>query len=61
MTVKELINLLKEYPDDMLVVTETQDDSYAPIPNKRIFKFNFSYWENSKMNSIPANQEHICL
>ena len=59
MTVKELINLLKEYPDDML--TETLGDSCATFPNKRVFKFDYNYWDNSKIQSIPANQEHICL
>jgi hypothetical protein len=60
-TVGELIKELQKYPDNMIVINEDQEDSWAPFPRKECHSFEFHYWENSKLLAIPKHQEFIKL
>lgn len=63
MTNKEPQEELKKYPDDLIVVLETQDDSYVPSIRLAKFEFSYSYWgeNNLEIKKIPANTEFIKL
>lgn len=61
MTVGELIKALKKFNPDLIVVYQTIEDVYEPIPFPRTFTFDTNYWSGSELKIIPKNQEHIIL
>ncbi len=61
MTVQELIIELQKYDENLIAVTESQDDSYSPCPHEEKYDFNYSYWEGSRLMSIPKGTKFIKL
>lgn len=62
MTIKQLIEELQKYDPNMIVITESQDDSYSPAPSTRKFAFKYNYWdEKHQIQSVPENQEFVTL
>ncbi len=62
MTVKELVELLEKYPDDLRVVVNGYEDGYDDISPKRIFTRKIQLdagthdWEGQHGEPLPANE-----
>ena len=62
MTVKELMELLGKYPDDLRVVVNGYEDGYDDISPKRIFTTKIQLdagthdWEGQHNEPLPANE-----
>lgn len=61
MTVKELIEELKKFPEDLVVVYSTQEDTYGPSPMIERFSFDSSYYTGIEFVKLPANVPFVVL
>mgnify|MGYP001589203488 CR=1 FL=1 len=62
MTVKELIENLKRFDQDLVIICNWCEESSVPFPRIEKHDFNYSYWdEHSHLKSIPKNTEFIVL
>lgn len=61
MVVKELIEILKGFDENLIVTYTTQEDRCGVYP--RVIKHNFdtTYWDDGDFHRIPANTEFIEL
>lgn len=60
MTVKELIEELKKYPENMIIITQNEEN-YEPCCQERTLSFSTDYWSKFDLKSIPANEKHLIL
>lgn len=60
MTIKELIEELKTFDENLVVVCYGEETS-APSPYVRRFEFDTTYWENMKLFTIPKNTQFVNL
>jgi hypothetical protein len=63
MTVKELIEKLKSFPDDALVLTEGYEDGYEPIKKIQLIKveenLNKNWWDGKYLESKKQNAMEV--
>lgn len=61
MTVKELIEELQRYDSDLIVLTQSSEDSYAPCPALTKHDFDYSYWEGVQLKFVPKGQSFLTI
>ncbi len=62
MTVGELIKELLEFNLDLIVVYNTQEDTYSPSPSLQIHDFDSNYWDSGNQYiKLPKNTEFVRL
>jgi hypothetical protein len=58
MTVKELIEKLKEFPEDTIVLLHTgghDDELYVPEPALRQYDFTTTFWDGFEIFGLSKN------
>ena len=61
MTVRELIEELKKFPEEMTVVTNTTEEHQEPALVTVKFNFNSSYWDGREFITLPKDKEFLEL
>jgi len=61
MTVKELIEWLKKFPEDMTVVCNTTEEHREPYVMPTKFNFDSSYWDGREFITLPKDIEFLEL
>jgi hypothetical protein len=61
MTVRELIEQLKQFPEHLVVVYHTQEDTVEPVPVVKIYEFDSSYWTPNGFVTLPKDVEFVSL
>lgn len=61
MTVKKLIEELKQFDENLLVVISGIEDTYEPSPREQIFHFDSGYYTGSEFKKLPANEKFVQL
>ena len=59
MIIKELIEQLKKFDENLTVIYTTTEDSYAPSPSEQEYDFNTTYYTGREFVTIPKNTKFV--
>ena len=61
MTIAELIKELSSFDENLIVVYDTQEDTYEPAPRLETYDFNTNYYNGRDFVTLPRNTPFVKL